>query len=215
MKSTVLSKSKFKKVKLFTNKIALTELEKFIENKIILTELFKEEAKKVLKRDLAPIELIKIAESDLSFIEDEIKAQYLFDNSDDEFNLKALGVDLTAVREAHAKLQSYPIKFIVEYDTRAQKYVCKSDERERVLEQTITYTSNQYQNNVYNAGLGLIKALERCQKLGFIMPTTMVDMRNVTKQVITTEYEGNKLRFTINPLVISAIREIDNEADSY
>lgn len=200
-------KGQFSAIKLFTNETGIEEMNRIFEQRIELTQALKDEAEKVLKRKLDKEELHYIAERSIEFVKSEIEAQFLFDGSR-EFNLQALGVSFTDLDIAKNKLDAHPLPVIVDYREASNTFEVKDDQRNPILDQSVTYTTNSVQNKFLKACTKLVKVLNESADLGILIPSEMAEFSAISRNFIETEYnQKGEIRYIVNVLAISSIRE--------
>lgn len=158
------------------DKVSIELTKKGLQNRADLISKFVELCEKTLKTSFTDKEKINLKDNGLSFVNDWIKPKFKFPDADENFNLKALGMDLTPITNywnANAKQWN---GLSVELD-KGKFFIPNMDKLENVTKH-YHYAENERQEKAFKEATEICKNLNRMMEKKFIIDGKQKDLTN-------------------------------------
>jgi len=154
----------------------LNEAEQAKEN----LNLFISNAERVMRTEFSKAERKLLKEDGYNFIKERIKEISPFKNSNEDFNLEAMGMqEVRDIYTSYKLKSSHWNKFNFELNTKDQ-FILSEKEKEAIKERASVYTSNIKQNEAFDMASRLIEVINPAIEKGYFEERTLSHFREMT-----------------------------------
>ena len=147
---------------------------KAIQEKVELLNKFVEVSERTLKTSLTDKEKINLKDNGMSFVNEWITPKFKFPDADREFNLQALGIDLTPINNFwNANRNRWKS---IQMDVNKGKFVITDIDSLPEVTRHYYYAKNEAQEKAFQEATEICKALNKFQGKGFIKHNKWQDL---------------------------------------
>ncbi|WP_339660010.1 hypothetical protein [Croceibacter atlanticus] len=133
----------------------------------------------VLSRELKKTEKIDISSEGIDFVYKELESKFPFKDAEEDFNYKALGIDVSRVKDAESKYLPFRNKYIFALDNGT--FCIDEFINSKIYDKFNVYTENHKQNEALNICKKLEENFAEATELGIIDTSRMKFVNNITK----------------------------------
>lgn len=148
------------------DKNAIDRTKKAIQEKVELLNKFVEVSEKTLKTSFTDKEKINLKDNGMTFVNEWITPKFKFPDADREFNLQALGIDLTPIVN-YWNANQHRWKSL-QMDMDKGKFIIPDIDNLPEVTRHYYYAKNEAQEKAFQDATEICKALNKFQDKGFI-----------------------------------------------
>jgi len=148
------------------DKNAIDRTKKAIQEKVELLNKFVEVSEKTLKTSFTDKEKINLKDNGMTFVNEWITPKFKFPDADREFNLQALGIDLTPIVN-YWNANKHRWKSL-QMDMDKGKFIIPDIDNLPEVTRHYYYAKNEAQEKAFQDATEICKALNKFQDKGFI-----------------------------------------------
>lgn len=185
--------TKFKPILLYQNEKSKKLLEEHVQETANKLNQAVKELELFLGVKLNDTEKLKALKEGVDYVKAHLKKSFQFPKATDEFNMQAMGVDISVIKPVLDNAKSLVSNVYIEINN--DKFQVSEKGKGMIVEQCSLYTANEEQNKCYNLSLELCTTLNKAKQNKYISDMEMNQIEHslsfIRQSIYLQEFKPN------------------------